>query len=97
MQIINDILFNLKRISFDIILWLLLIIIYAFDVSALTPALQLLFFKTLLVSMAFIHAHILRKLAFGTVKWENGEEDKFKKILIISLYVIIIYAYAKGG
>lgn len=87
---------NARRILFDIVLFVSLIIAYATEFyTHFTQPLQLVFLKALLVSMGFLHAHITRKLAFGNINWE----EKFtpKAILAILLYAVIIYAYATGG
>lgn len=60
------------------------------------PALQLLCFKSLLVSAGVLHATITRKIVFPYIDF-NNEVDIWKKILIISLYIIIIFCYASGG
>jgi len=62
----------------------------------LPPSLQLVFFKLVLVSMALVHAHIAGKLMFGRVEWQD---DNFtpKKVLRISLYIVVVVAYSMGG
>lgn len=62
----------------------------------LPPSLQLVFFKMVLVSMAFVHAHIVGKLAFGKVDWTNGDITPHK-MLRVALYVSFIIAYSMGG
>lgn len=64
--------------------------------ESLPPSLQLVFFKMVLVSMAFVHAHIAGKLAFGKVDWTNNTITP-NKILRVALYVSFIIAYSMGG
>lgn len=95
---LQKILIELKRVSFDIMLWCfcLFILISANRFESISAPLQLLVFKAMQVSMGFLHAHILRKLAFRHADWSNDSNFAIKA-LIIALYVIIIYAYARGG
>lgn len=87
---------NIKRILFDVVIFAMLILVYTTEFYVYLPQpVQLVALKALLVSMGFLHAHITRKLAFGSVNWENGLNSK--AILSIILYVVIIYAYATGG
>ena len=62
----------------------------------LPPSMQLIFFKMVLVSMAFVHAHIVGKLAFGEVEWQCGSVTPHK-MLRVALYVSFIIAYSMGG
>ncbi len=56
---------------------------------------QLISLKVVLVSMAFIHAHLVGKIVFGRVKWD--EPLNSKAIIRIALYLAFIYAYSTGG
>lgn len=87
---------NIKRTIFDVLVFALLILFYMTEFYVHLPQpIQLVALKALLVSMGFLHAHVTRKLAFGTINWESGLNSK--SILAIILYVVIIYAYAIGG
>ncbi|MEM0325252.1 MAG: hypothetical protein QXW35_05090 [Candidatus Aenigmatarchaeota archaeon] len=87
----------MKRIALDILVVITLLIIYATKSYLFFPVvLQDLSYKAMLVSLGFMHAHITRKLAFPNVDW-NSEGLNAKTLLIISLYVIFIYAYSQGG
>lgn len=87
----------LKRVTFDLVIAVILLLIYALRLYEMLPApLQLLSVKVLLVSLGFLHAHITRKLAFPSVDWEQ-EGLNAKTLLIIALYTVIIYCYAMGG
>lgn len=88
---------QLRRVAYDLLLALVLLFVYGFRLYEYLPApLQLIFVKALLVSLGFLHAHITRKLAFPSVDWEL-EEVNAKNLLIIALYCIFIYAYANAG
>ncbi len=89
---------QIARILPDI--WILGVIIGAlmFGFYKFLPApLQVLLSKVLLVSTGFLHAHITRKIAFPKVDWDDPTDNIMKKLLVIALYVIFIYAYAQGG
>jgi len=88
---------QLRRVAYDLLLALVLLFVYGFELYKYLPApLQLISVKILLVSLGFLHAHITRKLAFPAVDWEL-EEVNAKNLLVIALYVVFIYAYANAG
>ena len=88
---------NVRRVAFDLVIALVLLLCLAFKTYEVFPApLQLIILKMLLISLGFTHAHITRKLAFPTVEWEQ-EGLNAKALLIIALYSVIIYCYAIGG
>lgn len=88
---------QVKRIFLDLVIAVCLMVLYGFKLYEYLPApLQLIGVKALLVSLAFIHAHITRKLAFPTIDWDK-EGINGKVILAIALYVAFIYAYSQGG
>lgn len=85
-----------KRLAIDFVIAIALLGFYLSGVYVHWPGpVQLISLKVVLVSMAFIHAHLVGKLAFGTVDW-NGPVTS-KKVLRIALYVVFIYAYSTGG
>ena len=87
---------EVKRLAVDLIVILLLFIVYATKFyEHLHPPLQLVSLKALLVSMGFVHCHVVRKIAFREVEWDG--EWTPRKVLIIVLYAVFIYAYAQGG
>lgn len=89
--------YNLKRIYFEIILFVMNgIALFGFKDVITNPALQLVSFKMLLINAGILHSHIARKLLFPYIDF-GQEKDAVRKIMIVSLYVIIIYAYASGG
>lgn len=87
----------LKRVSYDLIVLGSIITLFMFRIHELFPApIQTIMMKGTLISCGFLHAHITRKLCFGSVDWESCEQSD-KKLLVIVLYVIFIYAWAQGG
>lgn len=58
--------------------------------------LALAIYKVLLVSLAFTHATLTRKLAFPKVDW-NLDRFTPSSVLAIAIYVVFVYAYSIGG
>lgn len=94
--------YNTKRIGFDCVLLAALLIIGLFAPEALFPAaakigfISLAFSKLIFVSCGVVHAHITRQLLFDYIDF-NKETDPIKKIMIVGLYIIIIFCWARGG
>ena len=87
----------MKRVIIDILIFCSIgFVLFILPVRIEKQGLELFLFKVMLVSAGFLHAHIVRKLAFPKIDW-NKDEKKFLKILVIALYVIFIWAYARGG
>jgi hypothetical protein len=87
-----------KRVLPDSILLIVLLVMLMTGFYKFLPGpLQVLISKIILVSAGFLHAHITRKVAFPEVDWNDSNDDKMKKALVIAIYVIFIYAYAQGG
>jgi len=87
----------LRRLLPDLTLALVLFILYLTKFYEHLPApVQLVFLKALLVSMAFVHATITRKVFFPSVDW-NTEGINAKTVIIIVIYAMYIYAYSSGG
>jgi len=85
-----------RRLALDFIIAFALMGFYLSGVYARFPGpVQLISLKVVLVSMAFIHAHLVGKIAFGFVDWTEGLGAK--AALRIALYVVFIYAYSTGG
>ena len=87
---------GIERILFDLILLGLLISAMVLLPTPERRGLEWLMLKAAQVSAGFLHAHIVRKLAFPTVNWYDNERHHLKW-LVISLYVVSIFAYARGG
>lgn len=87
---------NLKRILVELILFIILLLLfltgYALDLPATA---QWLLSKVICVNLGFLHAHIVRKLAFPKIDWQG--EINAGVILTVSLYCVFILAYAVGG
>lgn len=84
------------RLVLDVIIAAGLIAIYATEIYQILPGpLQLVSLKIVLVSLGFIHAHLIGKLAFAKVDWPGSIDAP--KVLRIALYVVVIYAYSVGG
>lgn len=88
-----------KRISFDFILWLAFFSLFLFtnQWESLSYPVQSILFKACLVSMGFIHAHVMRKIAFPKIDWIGKKGSSWTRVLAIALYVTVILAYARGG
>jgi len=85
------------RLLPDLVIALVLLILYLTRFYEYFPApVQLVSLKALLVSMAFIHATITRKIFFPSVDW-NTEGLNAKTVIIIVIYAMYIYAYSRGG
>ena len=80
---------------FSIVGYVLLMGLYKF----LPAPVQVVMMKALLVSCGFLHAHITRKIAFPAIDWDSdsNSDDGMKRLLVVVLYAVIIYAYAHGG
>lgn len=88
---------QLQRVALDLILAVALIGLFfrAGTYDGFTPPQQLAALKMLLVSMGFVHAHIVGKLAFPKVAW--GGAITASHVVRIALYMVFVYAYAQGG
>jgi hypothetical protein len=85
-----------KRLVMDFVIAAALLAFYFTGVYALAPGpIQLISLKMILVSLGFMHAHLMGKWAFKKVEW-GGDLDALK-LMRISLYVVVIYAYSTGG
>ena len=93
---------KLKRISFDLLVFIGMIIIlfaipdYLISRDAMLGLLSLLGTKVLFISAGVVYAHISRKLLFPYIDFEK-ERRRDNNIMIIGYYLIIIFAFARGG
>lgn len=93
---------NLKRIGLDIVVLITIVLLMIFipidffPVEAKAGLLSLFITKFILVSAAIVHAHITRKLLFPYINFA-GEKDWSNNAIIIAWYVIIIFAWSRGG
>ena len=87
---------NLKRISTELFLFGVLILLFFTGLALnLPPTAQWVLSKVICVNMGFLHAHIMRKLAFPKIDWQGGLNAGV--LLVVSLYCIFVLAYAIGG
>lgn len=85
------------RITPDLAIATVLALVFLTGTYMILPApLQLIILKVVLVSSAFLHAHIVGKLAFPKVDWE-WDHCSPAMVVRVALYVIFVYAYAVGG
>lgn len=93
---------NLKRIGLDVaalitIALVMIFIPYDFlPIEAKANLTSLFFTKFILVSAAIVHAHITRKLLFPYIHFSE-EKELTNNIMVIAWYVIIIFAWSRGG
>lgn len=94
---VNSILFNVRRVVFDLVLFVGLINLYLNSwYQIIPPALETLSYKALLVTSGFLHAHIVGKLAFPKVIWDSNEQNMLKALRIL-LYAVFVYCYSFGA
>lgn len=87
---------NLRRISTELLLFGVLILLFLTGLALNLPATaQWIASKVICVNMGFLHAHIVRKLAFPKIDWQGGVNAGV--LLAIALYCVFILAYAVGG
>ena len=91
--------YQIKRVWMDLVLAGLLGLFFVTGFYERFPApTQLAALKIALVSMAFLHAHIVGKLAFPPAMWgERTDKTDYVKILRITLYATFVIAYSIGG
>lgn len=91
---------NLKRTWFEIFVTVMVTVLFLTQVYKLSPSpIQLILLKINLVSMGFLHAHVVGKLLFKTklewsVPWEMASMAHVIRGL---LYVATPFMYAIGG
>jgi hypothetical protein len=94
---LSNFMYNLKRIYFELALFILNgLALFGFHDLIENPALQLISFKMLLINAGLLHGHMARKLIFPYIDF-GKEQDTVRKVMIVAVYVIIIFAYASGG
>ena len=62
-----------------------------------SPVVQTLALKATLVSLGFLHSHILQGIMFPEIDWRKDNVDTIEKIRSTALYMVFIYAYCMGG
>lgn len=100
----------IKRLKFDILVLAAIFSLMFFIPPSVIPDSQnssggtiikfnflyLFITKFLLVSAGIIHAHITRKILFSYIDFEK-ENSTTNNIMIIALYIVIIFAWSRGG
>lgn len=98
----KNFIWQVKRVGLDVValITILLLLIFVpfdfFPVEAKVGLLSLVITKFILVSAAVVHAHVTRKLLFPYIHFSE-EKDLTNNIMIIAWYVIIIFAWSRGG
>ena len=95
--------------TFSRIWFELLAIISIFAIIFLTPSsyiasadariglLALFITKFLFVSAGTLHAHAIREILFPYINFNKEEGLTSNAVLVIAIYVIVIFAWARGG
>jgi hypothetical protein len=52
--------------------------------------------KLMFISAGIVHAHITRKILWQYIDF-SADADPLRKVMIIGWYLIIIFAWARGG
>ncbi|WP_345993775.1 hypothetical protein [Sulfurimonas sp. HSL-1716] len=87
---------QIKRVWLEIILFLCLMILFFSNAYSHIPApIQLAALKMLLTNAGFLHAHVLRKLVWTEIVWD--EPLKAKHYVAIAIYITFPVCYAFGG
>jgi len=93
---------NLKRISLDVVALITIGLVMFFVPTEILPIeakaglISLVVTKFILVSLAVIHAHVTRKLMFPYIKFVV-EKDWSNNAMVIAWYIMIIFAWSRGG
>jgi len=94
--------FNFRRVWVDVLALISLLLVGFlapaawFPIAAKIGFVSLLFSKLIFVSCGILHAHISRKLIWNYIDF-NTTTDVMSKVMIIAWYVIIIFAWCRGG
>lgn len=99
---INNFLFQLKRISFDLMGILSIVLLFIFTPNdyfgeiGKVNSISLILTKFICISCGIIHFQITRKLLFPYIKF-NKEENWSNNLMIIAMFVVIVWGWARGG
>lgn len=95
-----------KRVWFESIALLSIFSLIYFTPSAYLTSgnpklgiISLFLSKFLFVSAGILHAHIIRKLFFPYIQFDKVSQNGFsmKGLLVVVLYGIVIFSWARGG
>ena len=95
-------LYELKRVTLDVVALVIVFLIAFFMPDTLMPELakvgllSIFMSKLIFVSAGIIHAHISRKLLFPYIDFSK-DEDWTNNLMIIAWYIVIIMSWARGG
>jgi len=99
-HLLGQIKWQFSRIWFDLLIIFGIILFVTFGPFAenvgLTFFYNVIVSKALLVSCGVLHAHITRELLFPYIKFKE-EQSWSNNVLVIALYIIIIWSWARGG
>jgi hypothetical protein len=102
MKTIKNFFFQLKRLSFDLTCVLSIILLFFFIPSVYfgeygkSYAISLILTKFICISCGIIHFQITRKVLFPYIKF-NKEEDWSNNLMIIVMFTVIVWGWARGG
>lgn len=87
----------MRRMIFDIVLFAsCAAALYFLPDRVFPPVFQSFATKVLEVSAGFLHAHIMRQLAFPYIDFSDANTPKEHKYLVIVIYAMVIFGYARG-
>lgn len=98
----NNFLFNLKRVSLDVVALASVFMLAFFMPASLMPEmakiglLSIFMSKLIFVSAGILHAHISRKLLWPYIDF-NTEKEWSNNLMTIVWYAMIILAWSRGG
>lgn len=97
MKFINIAINGIKRIGFDMVLFVIgvLLLLSGTYIDSTAPS-QLLLFKAVTVSAGILHAHIAGKLLFPKVNWTDTLTTSGEYVRI-AFYIVVPLAYTFGG
>jgi hypothetical protein len=100
--VISNFFFQLKRISFDLLGILSIVFVfiitpnYFFSELGKAYTISLILTKFICISCGIIHFQITRKLLFPYIKF-NKETDWSNNLMIIAMFVVMVWGWARGG
>lgn len=85
---------NIKRIGLDLIITVILAIMFLTNFHEKLPtSMQLVTYKMMLISLGLVHAHISRKLIFGTINWQ--EPFNIRQLVAGFMYIVFAWLYSQ--
>jgi len=100
----ENISWNLKRLGFELfVIFTIFSLIFFVPSDFLTSGnpklgiISLFISKFLFVSAGALHAHLIRKLFFPYINFDKEEGLTSNAVLVIAIYVMVIFAWSRGG